>query len=451
MKECLRYVLSPPPMDIVILDGCAANHPVSQQLLKLLAGRGLAFRHFALAGINLAPCTGDFDCWTRTPGICRTRDAAQDIVSAMRDAALVVFLSPVVFGGYSADLKKAVDRLIGLVHPFFTKRDGLTRHRPRYQDYPPMLFLGLSERSDDATATTFREYAGGNAINLLASRYVCRIVSPQADDWPAQLAAALDSALANDTGDAFPTPASDALAAVCRPDPGPVLSAPATAAIFIGSARPKGGSTSEALARGLAAALEAQGTRCTLLHAAAFIKPGAAAERALATMLAADLLVVSAPLYVDGLPYLTIRALERLGRQLGAQGGGPGRLVGILNCGYPEAVHNRSALRQLRHFAEQHGVAWGGGLALGGGEIIQGRPIDDHPLLLRRPISALQQAGAALGSGLPVPEAAIALIARPLVPAGLFRRLAGIRWIRDARANDLPRAALDQQPHTRNT
>lgn len=438
-------------MDIVILDGCAASHPASQQLRQLVAGRALSVSHFALAGINLAPCTGDFDCWTRTPGICRTRDAAQEIACAMRNARLVIFLSPVVFGGYSADLKKAVDRLIGLVHPFFTKRDGLTRHRPRYRDYPPMLFLGLSDRSDDATSTTFREYAGGNAINLLASRYVCRIVSPQADDCPAQLAAALDSALAADVGDVFPTPGADALAAVCHADPGPPLAAPATAAIFIGSARPKGGSTSEALACGLAAALEDKGTRCTLLHAAAFIKPGAAAERALATMLAADLLVVSAPLYVDGLPYLTTRALECLGRQLAALDVGLRRLVGILNCGYPEAVHNRSALRQLRHFAEQYGLAWGGGLALGAGEVIHGRPIDDHPLLLRRPIRALRLAGAALGAGLPVPEPAIHLMARLLVPAGLFRRLAAIRWVRDARANHLPRAALDLQPHSGTT
>lgn len=434
-------------MDIVILDGSAANHPVSQQLRQLAAARGLSVSHFSLAGINLAPCTGDFECWTRTPGVCRTRDEAQEILRAVREAALVVFLSPVVFGGYSGDLKKAVDRLLGLIHPFFNERDGLTRHRPRYPDYPPMLFLGISDRADDETSATFREYAGGNAINLLASRYVCRIVSPQAERWREELAAALDCALAADAGDAFPKPAADVLDAVCRADAGPPTAAPATAAILIGSARPKGSSTSESLARGLAEALEQAGTRCTLVHVQAFIKPGAAADRALATMLAADLLVVSAPLYVDGLPYLATRALERLGRQLTGAAGAPRRLVGILNCGYPEAVHNRSALRQLRHFAAQHGLAWAGGLALGGGEMIHGRPLDDHALLLRRPIRALRLAGTALGAGLPVPGLAIRLMARPLVPAGLFRRLAAIRWIKEAHDNHLPRKALDLRPH----
>lgn len=434
-------------MDIVLLDGCAANHPVSQQLRQLAAARGLTVSHFALGAMNLAPCTGDFACWTRTPGVCRTRDQAQEILRAVRAAGLVVFLSPVVFGGYSADLKKAVDRLLGLIHPFFNERDGLTRHRPRYETYPPMLFLGISDRADAEMQATFREYAGGNAINLLAARYVCRIVAPQAERWREELADALDSALAADAGDAFPKPAADAIAQVCRADPGQPTLAPTTAAILIGSARPKGSSTSESLARGLAEALEKAGTRCTLVHAQAFIKPGIAADRALATMLAADLLVVSAPLYVDGLPYLAMRALERLGRQLGASVCGPRRLVGILNCGYPEAVHNRSALRQLRHFAGQHGLAWAGGLALGGGEMIHGQPLDDHALLLRRPIRALRLAGGALGAGQPVPEPAIALMARPLVPAALFRRLAAIRWIKEARDNHLPRKALDLQPH----
>jgi multimeric flavodoxin WrbA len=434
-------------MDIVLLDGCAASHPVSQQLRQLAEAGGHSVSHFALGGMILAPCTGDFECWTRTPGVCRTRDEAQEILRAVRAAGLVVFLSPVVFGGYSADLKKAVDRLLGLIHPFFNERDGLTRHQPRYPDYPPMLFLGISDRADAEMLATFREYAGGNAINLLASRYVCHIVAPQADDWREGLANALDRVLADDAGDAFPKPAAGAITQVCRADPGLPAEVPATAAILIGSARPKGSSTSESLARGLAEALEQAGTRCSLVHVQAFIKPGAAAERALATMLAADLLVVSAPLYVDGLPYLATRALERLGRQLGAAAGGPRRLVGILNCGYPEAVHNRSALRQLRHFAGQHGLAWAGGLALGGGEMIHGQPLDDHALLLRRPIRALRLAGAALGAGLPVPEAAIALIARQLVPAGLFRRLAAIRWIKQAHDNHLPRKALDLRPH----
>lgn len=39
--------------------------------------------------------------------------------------------------------KKGLDRLIGLVSPFFTKIAGETHHRPRYDRYPALLAVGV--------------------------------------------------------------------------------------------------------------------------------------------------------------------------------------------------------------------------------------------------------------------------------------------------------------------
>ena len=434
-------------MEIVILDGCAEANPFAGSLLDLAREHGFVVRHFVLSKLCLAPCTGDFDCWTRTPGRCRTRDAGQDIASAMRHAGLVVLLTPVISGGYSADLKKAIDRLIGLVHPFFSERDGLTRHHPRYQNYPPMLFLGIGD--DAAAADIFHEYAGGNAINLIAPRYLSHVIAPASENWRDELASALLAAIDSKAGDCFPVPSPDALMQVCTPDQAGASASPESAVIFVGSARPKGSSTSESLARALSTALEAAGTRCTFVHASAFIKHGGAADQALNAMLGAPLLIIAAPLYVDGLPYLVLRALEQLGQRLDADRCGPrlNQLVGLLNCGYPEAIHNRIAIRQLRHFAAQHGLMWRGGLALDGGELIHGQPLNKHRLLLRRPIRALSLAGAALGQGQGIPVEAIQLLARPLMPASVFRWISRVYWIAKARRNGLGRREIDFKPH----
>lgn len=434
-------------MEIVILDGCAAGDPFSGLLLDLTRKHGFAVRHFALSSLSMAPCTGDFDCWMRTPGSCRSRDAGQDIACAMRHAGLVVLLTPVVSGGYSAALKKAIDRLIGLIHPFFSERDGLTRHHPRYQNYPPMLFLGVGD--DVEAAATFHEYAGGNAINLIAPRYLSRVIAPASANWQDELASALHAALDINAGDRFPVPLPDALMQVCTPEQTAVSEPPESAVIFIGSARAKGCSTSEALALTLSASLEASGTRCSLVHAKAFIKPGDAADQALDTMLGAPLLIVAAPLYVDGLPYLVVSALEQLAQRLDIDRAGQrlNQLVALLNCGYPEAIHNRIAIRQLRHFAAQQGLAWRGGLALGGGELIHGRPLKKHRFLFRRPIRALTLAGAALARGQAIPVAAIELLARPLMPAPVFRWMSRVYWIWKARSNGISRKDLDFKPH----
>lgn len=435
-------------MEIVILDGCTVANPYTGFLLELTQAHGFVVRHFALTSLCLAPCTGDFECWTRSPGRCRTNDAGQDIATAMRNAGLVVLLTPVVSGGYSADLKKAIDRLIGLIHPFFSERDGLTRHCPRYRNYPPMLFLGIGD--DAAAADTFHEYAGGNAINLIAPRYISRVIAPSSVNWHDELNTALAAALDIEAGDCFPVPQNDALLRVCTPDPTGVLQVPESAVIFVGSARAKGSSTSESLARTLSAAMELAGTRCSFVHASAFIKPGRAADQALNKMLGAPLLIIAAPLYVDGLPYLAVRALEQLGQRLDGAGQRLNQLVALLNCGYPEAIHNRIAIRQLRHFAARHGLTWRGGLALGGGELIHGRSLNKHRFLLRRPIRALSLAGTALGQGQGIPVEAIQLLARPLMPAPVFRWMSRIYWIWKARSNSITRKDLDFRPHPEN-
>lgn len=437
-------------MNLVILDGTAGDPTAGRHLVNIAERLGAKVTRFPLANLRLAPCLGDFECWIKTPGQCRTRDEVQDILRAMHHADLAIFLTPVVFGGYSAELKKAVDRLIGLAHPNFHERDGLTRHVPRYDRYAPLLIIGLAGKTDDEAADIFRGIAAGNAINLMAPIFRSLILSLADPGWQGAMEAALRDALAEGPGEPIPpNPDAESLALACAADPaGPEEAAPPkSVALFVGSARPKGTSTSESLARQLIGGLDKAGVATTLVYASQFIKPGRAAEEGLAAMLAADTLVVAAPLYVDGLPSLVSRALEQLAPRLGEGSHTLRRVVGILNNGYPEAVHNHLALRILRCFAHQNGLAWAGGLALGGGEVIQGRPWSSARLMLRAPIKALRMAAEALAAGRPVPPEASRLMARPLVPARLYRWVARLRWIIQARPNGIGRRQLGARPY----
>ncbi|HZX30337.1 MAG TPA: NAD(P)H-dependent oxidoreductase [Rhodocyclaceae bacterium] len=435
-------------MNLVILDGTTGDPTAGRHLVNLAERLGARVTRFALANLRLAPCLGDFECWTKTPGQCRTQDEVQDILRAMHHADLAIFLTPVVFGGYSAELKKAVDRLIGLAHPNFHERDGLTRHLPRYDRYAPLFIIGLAERTDDEAADIFREIAAGNAVNLMAPTFRSLVLSLAEPGWQGEMEAALRDALAEDPGEPIPpNPDAEALARACAADTGEAAAPPRSVAVLIGSARPKGTSTSESLARQLVGDLDKAGVSTTLIYATQFIKPGRAAEQGLAAMLAADALVVAAPLYVDGLPSLVSRALEQLAARLGQEPHALRRVVGILNNGYPEAVHNHLALRILRCFAHRNGLAWAGGLALGGGEAIHGRPLSSVRLILRAPIKALKMAAAALAAGQPIPAQASRLMARPLAPARLYRWVARLRWFVQARPNGIGQRQLGARPY----
>lgn len=128
---------------------------------------------------RLAFCQGCFECWTKTPGVCRADDAGRTIAQATIGSHLAVWLTPVTFGGYSSQLKKAVDRLIGLISPFFALIDGETHHEPRYERYPAMLVLGHLPEFDPEQARVFVHLAHRNAINLHAPAIEVGFVDPR--------------------------------------------------------------------------------------------------------------------------------------------------------------------------------------------------------------------------------------------------------------------------------
>ena len=133
-------------MPSVVLSAASPALPALQQLSAQLddvlrADGDLDVRTFTLATTPLAYCQGEFDCWVKTPGLCRAHDEEHDIMQAIHDAERLVLVDAVTFGGHSFTLKRAQDRLIGLVAPFFEKRAALTHHAARYSR--PAAFYAL--------------------------------------------------------------------------------------------------------------------------------------------------------------------------------------------------------------------------------------------------------------------------------------------------------------------
>jgi multimeric flavodoxin WrbA len=139
---------------------------VESILCHRLAEAGFEVHVATLREASVAYCRGCFQCWTRTPGLCRTHDAARDLTRRFILSDVVVFLTPVTFGGYSSELKKVLDRSIGVVSPFFKRIDGETHHRLRYARYPALLGVGLLPGPDIEDEALFRSLVHRNAMNL---------------------------------------------------------------------------------------------------------------------------------------------------------------------------------------------------------------------------------------------------------------------------------------------
>jgi multimeric flavodoxin WrbA len=175
------------------LKGDEGLAPIEAAVDSTLGASGWSVERIQLREVSIAYCKGCFDCWVKTPGVCATRDGAGVVTRALVCSDLVVLLSPITFGGYSSELKKALDRSIGIVSPFFTRLDGEVHHKARYTRHPALLGLGVSEDRDPEEAQIFARLVGRNAINFHAPAHAVCLVSR--DDSKEQMQIAIGRAV----------------------------------------------------------------------------------------------------------------------------------------------------------------------------------------------------------------------------------------------------------------
>ncbi len=165
-------------MDTVILDGRYSeldfSTPLYTRLTSMLREQSAQLAELPLRSLDIQPCLGCFNCWVRTPGECIQVHGGQQVAQAYMQANLVVFFTPVAFGGYSSVLKKAVDHLIPNISPFFAKVNGETHHHRRYQRYPALLVVGALPAPDAVLRGHLQAAGGAEQPQFLSSQHaVC--------------------------------------------------------------------------------------------------------------------------------------------------------------------------------------------------------------------------------------------------------------------------------------
>lgn len=224
------------------------------------------------------------------------------------------------------------------------------------------------------------------------------------------------------------------------------------ALLLVGSAKKEQESTSEALGSFLLNQLAAQGFAINTYYVHRALRTSERSNELLEAIAAADLFVLAFPLYVDSLPYLVTKALELIAedRQRRTTTHSP-PFVAIANCGFPEAKHNDVALAICRCFAQAAKLQWAGGLALGSGGMIGGNSLATAGGVVNSVRQALTLAANALVQQRAIPEEAITLLAKPLIPYAMYTTMAGIGWRVQALQNHAYTKLHDQPLLTQQT
>lgn len=160
-------------MNAIILNGCLKNSENLSELQHIaeqnLKEKGYEVETVVLHEKKIAACMGCFHCWVKTPGICVIDDYGRELSEKLINCDLFVYVTPVTFGGYSSELKKAVDRIIPLMLPFFMNRQGEIHHMPRYKSYPKVMVLGVMKEENKEMEQIFHEVVKRNEKNWFNS------------------------------------------------------------------------------------------------------------------------------------------------------------------------------------------------------------------------------------------------------------------------------------------
>lgn len=123
--------------------------------------------HFPIAEMKMTHCQGCWDCWTKTPGICRMKDDGVDYLKSLINTELLLFASPVRAGFLTAETKKALDRFIPEALPYIGIYEKECHHLARYTHKKNVGFMLIDHDDIDEEA---REIINAsfdrNALNM---------------------------------------------------------------------------------------------------------------------------------------------------------------------------------------------------------------------------------------------------------------------------------------------
>ncbi|HUU28757.1 MAG TPA: NAD(P)H-dependent oxidoreductase [archaeon] len=149
-----------------------------RDLTGLLDLQGHEVTNLLLRDMDIKHCTGCWGCWVKTPGECVIKDDSPVVCRAVIQSDLALFASPVIMGFTSATLKRATDRLIPLVYPYFDLSHGEFHHLARYDRYPRFgLLLEKTEGTDNEDIEIISDIFTRMALDIKSALSFMRLTS----------------------------------------------------------------------------------------------------------------------------------------------------------------------------------------------------------------------------------------------------------------------------------
>lgn len=335
-------------MVVTILNGSTGDGGLDRYLDEFtskLEGNGHQVQHLVIRDLPLKYCTGCFDCWTKTPGLCAADQASQEMGRAVINSDFILWAGTLKMGFPSAVLKMAFDKHLPLIHPYMVVDQGEAHHLKRYEKYPRVgLLVEKEPETSDRDLKIIRDIFARTALNFKSRLEFMETT----DGKPEELALLIEE----------PCQGPHLYSKNLAPLPGERIMPPESLTLFNGSPRGKKGNTPIMLDK----LLEGFGGRGEIHHLV-FTRD---LEEQVEAFRKADCVWLGFPLYTDGMPGLVKGFIEALEPLRGKKENPP---IGFLvQSGFPEGLHSRYVERYLARLAELLKAPYLGTIVKGNGE-----------------------------------------------------------------------------------
>ncbi len=278
---------------------------------------------------TIKPCIGCFGCWLKEPGECIIKDGYEKMGALIHGADEITVISTYTYGGFGSFVKNVFDRSIGWVLPFFEIYHGEMHHKRRYPEDKPITFIfrGEFDESDKTKAKKYVEAVCRNFHGIIKEiRFEqCRTKGTKTDT-----------------------------------NTEPVTVDPDKVILLNCSLRADNSNSKKFLDR-LSEDIRGNAESVNL---STYINRYDELEEILA---GAQTIVLGVPLYVDGIPSALLRVMERLEQSAKV---GKKHIYVVANMGFYESDQLKNLMSMVRTWCEKCGHTYGGGAAIGAGEMI---------------------------------------------------------------------------------
>ncbi len=339
-------------MQITILNGnpeggSPAFDQYVQQVSTACTTRGDTVKILEIRKLNLNYCIGCFGCWNKTPGECLFRDDSAELDRSIIQSDFVLFAAPLKMGFPSALQKKAMDRSIPLIHPYFEAVYNESHHMRRYDRYPRMgLLIEREADTDAADLEIVTQIMARMALNMKSRLEFSLTTETPTAEIAQQFHTATEKLL---------------FSFKVEPTVGQRITPPKRLTLINGSPRGPKGNTPIML-REFAAGF---GGPSETFH----LMPVKNMDAAVAAFAAAECVWLGFPLYTDAMPGSVKHYIEAL-EPFKGRPNNPA-LGFMVQSGFPEAAHSRYIERYLEKLAHRLGCAYAGTIVKGNGEGIR--------------------------------------------------------------------------------